>query len=131
MNKIALVFGDFLVYWNSIIMAFAILAGIVLFWAVFIRRSENDAGAAVLCPLAIVVSFWFARLIHWYFRADSYDGFLRIWLCIERCVFWLYPVCSCTSVPGNTEGIAADTGLYEYRRQRSDCSRTAGVFLHG
>lgn len=75
MNKIAFVFGDFLVYWNSIIMAFAILAGIVLFWAVFVRRSENAAGAAVLCPLAIVVSFWFARLIHWYFRADSYDGF--------------------------------------------------------
>lgn len=75
MNRIAFVFGDLLIYWNSIIMALAILTGVLLFWAAFVRKSDHVAGAAILCPLAIVVSFWLARLIHWYFRADSYDGF--------------------------------------------------------
>lgn len=76
MNKIAFVLGDLLIYWNSVIMALAILAGIVFFWAVFVRRSDNIAGAALLCPLAVVASLLCARLIHWYFLADSYDGFL-------------------------------------------------------
>lgn len=75
MNRIAFVFGDLLIYWNSVVMALAILTGIVLFWAAFVRKSDHFAGAAILCPMAIAVSFWFARLIHWYFRADSYNGF--------------------------------------------------------
>lgn len=75
MNKIAFAVGDLLIYWNSVVLALAILTGVVLFWATYIRRSEYVAGAAILCPLAIVVSFWFARLFHWYFRAESYSGF--------------------------------------------------------
>lgn len=75
MNRIAFAFGDLLIYWNSVVLAWAILTGVVLFWATYIRRSEHVAGAAILCPLAIVVSFWFARLFHWYFRAESYSGF--------------------------------------------------------
>jgi len=76
MNKIAFILGEILIYWNSVIMALAIFTGVILFWAAFIRNSDNIAGGAVLCPAAIAVSFVLARLIHWYFRADSYDGFL-------------------------------------------------------
>lgn len=75
MNRIAFVFGDLLIYWNSVVMAFAVLVGVVFFWAAFLRRSDNLAGAAMLCPLAIVASLLCARLIHWYFLADSYSGF--------------------------------------------------------
>lgn len=74
MNKIAFVFGEVLIYWNSVYMAAAILVGVLLFWACYIRRSDCIAAAAILCPVAIVSSFLLARLIHWYFRADSYDG---------------------------------------------------------
>lgn len=75
MNKIAFVFGDLLIYWNSVMMAFAVLVGVMFFWAAFLRQSDNLAGAAMLCPIAIVASLLCARLIHWYFLADSYNGF--------------------------------------------------------
>lgn len=76
MNKIAFVLGDVLIYWNSVFMAAAILVGVLFFWGGYVRRSDSVAAAAILCPLAIVSSFLFARMIHWYFRADSYEGFL-------------------------------------------------------
>lgn len=77
MNKIAFVFGNLLIYWNSVIMALAVLVGVVFFWAAYVRRSDHVAGAALLCPIAIVASLLCARLIHWYFLADSYEGFLE------------------------------------------------------
>lgn len=55
-------------------MALAVITGIVFFWAAYIRKSDDITGAAAACPLAIVLSLLLARLIHWYFRSDSYES---------------------------------------------------------
>ena len=74
MNKIAFLYGDTILYWNSIVMALAVLTGIVLFLAAYLRGSDKLTGAIAVCPLAILLSLVLARLIHWYFRADSYES---------------------------------------------------------
>lgn len=72
MNKIAFIYGETLIYWSSIVMALAVVTGIVFFWAAYIQKSDDITGAATVCPLAIFLSLLLARLVHWYFRADSY-----------------------------------------------------------
>lgn len=55
-------------------MALAVVTGTVFFWAAYLRKSDDIAGAAAACPLAIILSALLARLIYWYFRADSYES---------------------------------------------------------
>lgn len=74
MNKIAFIYGQTIVYWSSIVMALAVLTGIVFFWSTYIGKSEEIKGAAATGPLAIVLSLLLARLIHWYFLMDSYES---------------------------------------------------------
>lgn len=74
MNQIACIYEGILIYWKSIAMALAVLTGILFFLAAYIRRSKDLTGAALLCPLAILVSLFLARLIHWYFSPDSYES---------------------------------------------------------
>ena len=74
MNKIAFLYGDRILYWSAIVMVLAVLTGIVLFLAACLRGSDKRTGAIAVCPLAILLSLVLARLIHWYFRADSYES---------------------------------------------------------
>lgn len=74
MNQIAFLYGDTLVYWNSIVLALAVLTGLLFFLAVWLRSAEPMTGAILACPLAIFLSLLLGRLMHWYFRADSYDS---------------------------------------------------------
>lgn len=75
MYKIAFIYGDMLIYWNAIVGAMAVLTGIVLFWAAFLRQPGDVSGGAVACPMAIILSLILARIAHWYFRPDSYASF--------------------------------------------------------
>lgn len=74
MNQVAFIFGGILIHWKSVAMTLAILIGLLFFGAAYTRRSSNMSGAALLCPLSIVFSLFLARLIHWYFTPDSYEG---------------------------------------------------------
>ena len=74
MNQIAFIYGGILIYWRSIVMALAVLTGILFFGAAYFRRSKNLSGVALLSPLSILFSLFLARLIHWYFSPDSYEG---------------------------------------------------------
>lgn len=76
MYKIAFIYGNTLVYWNSVVVALGAFTGILFFWAAYLRKSDNIVGAALTCPLSIVLSLILARLIYWYFRADSYESML-------------------------------------------------------
>lgn len=75
MNKLAFIYGDTLIYWSSIVTALAVLTGTLLFLGTYTLRAKRIAGGFLACPIAIVLSLILARLIHWYFRTDSYDGF--------------------------------------------------------
>lgn len=55
-------------------MALAVLAGIILFWTVYLLGKDRISAAAIACPMAVMLSLLLARLVYWYFRRDSYAG---------------------------------------------------------
>lgn len=75
MDRVAFVFGNTFLYWNSILMVLSAAAAICLFAAFYFHREGSGIAVSVTVPVAMVLSLFFARLIHWYFRPDSYSGF--------------------------------------------------------
>ena len=74
MDRIAFIVGDTFIYWSSIILTLA--AGVAICAFLALHRGRGTA-AAVLIPVALVLSVIFGRLAHWYFRPDSYESFLQ------------------------------------------------------
>ena len=74
MDRIAFIVGGTFVYWSSIVMALAAGVAICVFLSCYLPRGNGNA-AAVAVPTALVLSVFFSRLVHWYFRPDSYSGF--------------------------------------------------------
>ena len=77
MDKIAYIVGDSFVYWSSILYALAAAAAICLFLAFYLNKCGNAAAGFAAVPLSIVLGTVLARFVHWYSRADSYEGFLQ------------------------------------------------------
>ena len=75
MEKIAFFAGENVYYWSSIVLTLADLTAIVLFWSLYLGKDGNAVAAFGVVPLAIALSLFFGRLIHWYCRTDSYDSF--------------------------------------------------------
>ena len=75
MDKIAVIAGDSVIYWNSIILTLAAATAICFFLALYIGRCGNAVAGFAAVPLSIVCGIVLARFVHWYSRADSYDGF--------------------------------------------------------
>lgn len=74
MEQIAFISGNSVFYWNSIVLTLAAGVAICVFLAFYLPEGEVSA-AAVAVPGALVLSLFFGRLLHWYFRPDSYAGF--------------------------------------------------------
>ena len=74
MEKIAFIVGETFIYWSSIILALAVVAAVCLFWSFYLKKSGNGLGAAAFVPLAMLVSLYLSRFIHWYCFADSYSS---------------------------------------------------------
>lgn len=76
MSQIAYVSGDTFLYWNSLILAGAVLTGLLLFWAAYLRSDGSLLAGALACPVAIGLSLVLGRFLHWYFLPDSYHGLM-------------------------------------------------------
>ena len=76
MDKIAYISGETVIYWNSIVLTLAAATAILFFLAFYIGKCGNAVAAFAVVPMSIVLGTVFARFVHWYSRADSYDGFL-------------------------------------------------------
>ena len=76
MDKIAYIAGEQVIYWNSIVLTLAAATAIFFFLAFYIGKCGNAVAAFGAVPVSIVLSIVLARFIHWYSRADSYEGFL-------------------------------------------------------
>lgn len=74
MEQIAFISGNSVFYWNSVVLALAAGAASCIFLAFYLPVGRPGAAAAAV-PGALVLSLFFGRLLHWYFRPDSYPGF--------------------------------------------------------
>lgn len=75
MNHIAVVTETGFLYWNSVVLTLGALTAVCLFLACYLPRG-NSLAAAVAVPVAIAASLILGRLMHWYFRPDSYNGWI-------------------------------------------------------
>ena len=76
MERVALILGDTFLYWNSIVLVLSGAAAVCLFLCAYLGSGGSALAAAVAVPAALVGSVFFSRLIHWYFRPDSYSDAL-------------------------------------------------------
>lgn len=76
MDKIAYISGETVIYWNSVVLTLAAATAIFFFLAFYIGKCGNAVAAFAVVPVSIVMGIVLARFVHWYSRADSYDGFL-------------------------------------------------------
>lgn len=75
MDKIAFILGDVFIYWSSVVYCLATATAICFFLAFYLNKCGNAAAGFAAVPLSILLSLFFARLIHWYSRTDSYESF--------------------------------------------------------
>lgn len=75
MDKIAFIIGETFIYWQSLILMLAAAAAISLFLGLYIGKSGNVIGAVAMVPLALISSWFLARLLHWYCQATAYESF--------------------------------------------------------
>ena len=74
MYQLAFVINDTLVYWHSVILALAVVTGIVFFLAAYCSRTGEIAAAAVACPVCIAAAITLSRLVYWFFRPELYES---------------------------------------------------------
>lgn len=101
MERIAFIFGNTFVYWNSLVLTLAAGVAICLFLAFYLPRGEGSA-AAVAVPMAMVLSVFLGRLAHWYFRPDSYTSFVKA---MTDYTSGGYALMGCFAACGATAGI--------------------------
>ncbi len=101
MERIAFIFGNTFIYWNSVVLTLAAGAAVCIFLAFYLPRGSGSA-AAVAAPMTLVLSLLLGRLFHWYFRPDSYTSF---WKAITDYTSGGYALMGCFAACGATAGI--------------------------
>ena len=76
MDRIAVIYGGYFIYWNSIMITMAACSAVLLFWGLYLHRAGDPILPAVMIPPLLILSLVFARFLHWYSRFDSYSGFV-------------------------------------------------------
>ena len=122
MERIAFVFGSTLIYWNSVVITLAAAAAICIFLAFYLREGEESA-AAVAVPMAMVLSLFFGRLFHWYFRPDSYTSFAKA---MTDYTSGGYALLGCFAACGATAGIVRLLGLEKQPGRMLDAMSLGG-----
>ena len=74
MEQIAWIIGPVHIYWSAVVRMLASAAAICLFLALYLRKEDRAAGAAVCVPTAVILSMLLSRLAHWYFLPDRYEN---------------------------------------------------------
>ena len=78
MNSIAVISGDLVLYWNGIVLALGLAAGLCLSLALYPRYNRHSAAVWVFFPFAVVLGLLLSRLIYWYCHIEQFGS---IWEC--------------------------------------------------
>ena len=75
MSPIAIFYEGTIIYWSSIVIAAGILAGFALSLSLFVAKNKYAYTFCLFFPVALVLSIYLSRIIHWYCNTEQYDGF--------------------------------------------------------
>ena len=75
MGKIAYIFEETFVYWQSVILTFAAATAVCVFLALYLWKARNGLAAALAVACGLILSPVLARLVHWYCQSTAYAGF--------------------------------------------------------
>lgn len=76
MNQVAFILENTTVYWYSVVIALAAVAGVCFFMGVCRFHGIDGQKAALSALSAVVLSLLLGRLVYWYCRGDSFSGLL-------------------------------------------------------
>ena len=76
MNPIAIYSGSIVIYWSAVIIMLGVAAG--FFMSLSLRATQGGESAAlwIFLPMAVLLSVFFSRVIHWYCHLEQYSGFI-------------------------------------------------------
>ena len=73
-NTVAIYFNDLVIYWSSILIFCGALAFITMTLALWKPKNPRSAALGFFFPLAILLSFFLSRFLHWYFNMEQYSS---------------------------------------------------------
>lgn len=77
MNPIAISTGGTVIYWSAIIICLGVAAWFALSLSLNSAQGGKAAALWVMLPIAVILSVFFSRIIHWYCHPESYAGLGR------------------------------------------------------
>ncbi|MDO4528624.1 MAG: prolipoprotein diacylglyceryl transferase, partial [bacterium] len=75
-NPIAVYTDDLILYWSAIVIALGIAACFARSQALYTSYAGNGRALWVLFPIAVVLSVFFCRILHWYCHTEQYAGLI-------------------------------------------------------
>lgn len=75
MGKIAYIYEETFIYWQSVILAFAAATAVCLFLSLYLWKSRNGLAAALAVSGGLILFPVLARLVHWYCQSAAYASF--------------------------------------------------------
>ena len=73
-NAIAVYLNSIVIYWSSVAVFFGALIFVTVTLSLWRTKRNRPAALGCFFPLAIVFSFAFSRLFHWYFNMEQYSS---------------------------------------------------------
>ena len=77
MSQIAISIGETAIYWNSIIIVLGILACFAMSMSLYTATGGKGASICVMTALAVLLSLFLSRFLHWYCHEDQYTGLMN------------------------------------------------------
>ena len=77
MSTVAIALGGSLLYWSALIVCLGVAAWFCLSLSLYRSDGGRSGVLWLLFPLALLLSVFFARLLHWYCHSEQYASFLR------------------------------------------------------
>ncbi|MDO4982418.1 MAG: hypothetical protein Q4E35_02555 [Eubacteriales bacterium] len=74
MNPIFISAGTTVIYYSGVIIALAVAACFAISISLYTSYAGNGRAMWLLLPIAVVLSLFFCRLIHWYCHAEQYKS---------------------------------------------------------
>ena len=76
MDAIAVSLGSNSIFYSSIVISLGTASCLCLTWALFVTHGGQRKTICLYVPIALVLSVFLSRILHWYCHMEQYSGFI-------------------------------------------------------